>query len=203
MVAGRGITHSERTPAETRKRPHSGYGIQTWVALPEPDEDTAPSFEHHARDMLPILESDGVTLRLILGRAYGEIAPASVFSETFYADAELKPGARIPLPEDHEDRGLYILEGSISVAGQSFQAGQMMVFRPKDSIAVAAGPRGARLILLGGATLGGPRYIWWNFVASSQEKIDAAKEEWRRGDWGHGLFDLPPGDRDEFIPLPS
>lgn len=202
MVAGRGITHSERTPAETRKRPHSGYGIQTWVALPEAHEDTAPSFEHHARDMLPVLHSDGVTLRLILGRAYGEIAPASVFSETFYADAELKPGARIPLPDDHEERGLYILEGSISVAGQSFEAGRMMVFRPRDSIAVAAGPRGARLILLGGATLGGPRYIWWNFVASSQEKIDAAKEEWRRGDWGHGLFDLPPGDRDEFIPLP-
>ncbi|MFY9969885.1 MAG: pirin family protein [Roseiarcus sp.] len=202
MVAGRGITHSERTPAETRKRPHSGYGIQTWVALPEAHEDTAPSFEHHARDMLPVLHSDGVTLRLILGRAYGEIAPASVFSETFYADAELKPGARIPLPDDHEERGLYILEGSISVAGQSFEAGRMMVFRPRDSIAVAAGPRGARLILLGGATLGGPRYIWWNFVASSQEKIDAAKEEWRRGDWGRGLFDLPPGDRDEFIPLP-
>lgn len=202
MVAGRGITHSERTPAETRKRPHSGYGIQTWVALPEAHEDTAPSFEHHARDMLPVLHSDGVTLRLILGRAYGEIAPASVFSETFYADAELKPGARIPLPDDHEERGLYILEGSISVAGQSFEAGRMMVFRPRDSIAVAAGPRGARLILLGGATLGGPRYIWWNFVASSQEKIDAAKEQWRRGDWGRGLFDLPPGDRDEFIPLP-
>jgi redox-sensitive bicupin YhaK (pirin superfamily) len=202
MVAGRGITHSERTPAEARKRPHSGYGIQTWVALPEADEDTAPSFEHHARDMLPVLQSDGVTLRLILGRAYGEIAPASVFSETFYADAELKPAARIPLPDEHEERGLYILEGSISVAGQSFEAGQMMVFRPRDSIAVAAGPRGARLILLGGATLGGPRYIWWNFVASSKEKIDAAKEQWRRGDWGHGLFDLPPGDREEFIPLP-
>ena len=202
MVAGRGITHSERTPAETRKRPHSGYGIQTWVALPEAHEDTAPSFEHHARDMLPVLDSDGVRLRLILGRAYGENAPTSVFSEIFYADAELKPGARIPLPDDHEERGLYILEGSISVAGQSFEAGRMMVFRPRDGIAVAAGPRGARLILLGGATLGGPRYIWWNFVASSQEKIDAAKEQWRRGDWGRGLFDLPPGDRDEFIPLP-
>ncbi len=202
MVAGRGITHSERTPAETRKRPHSGYGIQTWVALPEADEDTAPSFEHHARDRLPFLESDGVTLRLVLGRAYGETAPASVFSETFYADAELKPRARIPLPDNHEERGLYILEGSISVAGQSFEAGRMMVFRPGDGIAVAAGLQGARLILLGGAPLGGPRYIWWNFVASSREKIDAAKEEWRRGDWGHGLFDLPPGDRDEFIPLP-
>jgi redox-sensitive bicupin YhaK (pirin superfamily) len=103
---------------------------------------------------------------------------------------------------DHEDRGLYILEGSISVAGQTFEAGRMMVSRPNDRIAVAAGPTGARLVLLGGATLGGPRYLWWNFVASSQEKIDAAKEEWRKGDWGRGLFDLPPADRDEFIPLP-
>ena len=202
MVAGRGITHSERTPGAIRKSPHSAFGIQTWVALPEAQEDTAPSFEHHAKATLPVIESEGVSLRLILGRAYGEAAPARVFSETFYADVELKPGARIPLPHDHEDRGLYILEGSISVAGQTFEAGQMMVFRPKDRIAVAAGPTGARLILLGGATLGGPRYLWWNFVASSQEKIDAAKEEWRKGDWGHGPFDLPPGDRDEFIPLP-
>ena len=108
----------------------------------------------------------------------------------------------MPLPDDHEDRGLYIVEGSISVAGQAFDAGRMMVFRPRDRITVAAGPTGARLIILGGATLGGPRFIWWNFVASSREKIEAAKEQWRKGDWGHGLFDLPPGDRDEFIPLP-
>jgi hypothetical protein len=168
MVAGRGITHSERTPAEARKRPHTGYGLQTWVALPEADEDTAPSFEHHAKTTLPVIESEGVRLRLILGRAYGEAAPARVFSETFYADAELEPGARMPLPDDHEERGVYILEGSVSVAGQSFEAGQLMVFRPKDRISVAAEPKGARLILLGGATLTGPRYIWWNFVASSR-----------------------------------
>jgi len=141
-----------------------------------------------------------VSLRLILGRAYGEVAPASVFSDTFYGDAMLQPGARMPLPDDHEDRGLYIVEGSISVAGQAFDAGRMMVFRPRDRITVAAGPTGARLIILGGATLGGPRFIWWNFVASSREKIEAAKEQWRKGDWGHGLFDLPPDDRDEFIP---
>ena len=130
MVAGRGVTHSERTPAEARKRPHTGYGLQTWVALPEAHEDTAPSFEHHAKTTLPVIESEGVRLRLILGRAYGEAAPARVFSETFYADAELKPGARMPLPDDHEERGVYILEGSISVAGQAFEAGQLMVFRP-------------------------------------------------------------------------
>ena len=202
MVAGRGITHSERTPAEARKRPHSAHGIQTWVSLPKAHEDAAPKFEHHTKETLPVIESDDVRLRLVLGRAYGETAPASVFSDSFYADVQLSPGARIPLPEDHEERGLYVLEGSVSVAGQSFDSGRMLAFRPKDRIAVAAGPKGARLILLGGEPLEGPRYIWWNFVASSREKIDAAKEEWRKADWGCGLFDLPLGDRDEFIPLP-
>jgi redox-sensitive bicupin YhaK (pirin superfamily) len=203
MVAGRGVTHSERTSEATRKGPHSLFGIQTWVALPDDKEDVAPSFEHHGKDALPYIENDGVGVRLILGRAYGETAPARVYSDTFYADATLQPGARMPLPDDHEDRGLYVVEGSVSVAGQTFEAGRMMVFRPGDHIAVTAGERGARLIILGGATLSGPRYIWWNFVASSQERIDAAKEDWRRGRWGQGLFDLPPDDRDEFIPLPS
>jgi redox-sensitive bicupin YhaK (pirin superfamily) len=117
-------------------------------------------------------------------------------------DAGLKPGSRLPLPDDNEDRGLYVVEGSISVAGQAFESGRMMVFRPGDRISVAAGPAGARLIILGGATLGGPRYIWRNFVASSQDRIEAAKEEWRKADWGRGLFDLPQDDRDEFTPLP-
>jgi len=202
MVAGRGVTHSERTSAETRKAPHSLFGIQTWVALPEAQEDRPASFEHNDKEALPVIEHDGVSVRLILGRAYGQRAPASVFSETFYADAKLAPGARLPLPDDHEDRGVYVVEGSISVAGQTFEASQMMVFRPGDAITVGAGEAGARLILLGGATLGGPRYIWWNFVASSQEKIEAAKEQWRRGEWGVGLFDLPTDDRSEFIPLP-
>ena len=202
MVAGRGVTHSERTSAATRKAPHSLFGIQTWVALPEAQEDAQPSFEHHGKESLPLIESDGASVRLILGRAYGETAPVQVFSETFYADAELRPGSLLPLPDDHEDRGLYVVEGSISVAGQAFESGQMMVFRPGDRISVAAGPAGARLIILGGATLGGPRYIWWNFVASSQDRIEAAKDEWRKADWGRGLFDLPPDDRDEFTPLP-
>jgi len=192
MVAGRGITHSERPPAERVGKLGSGYGIQTWVALPESEEDAPPRFEHHPREALPVIEGEGLKVRLILGKAYGAVAPASVFSETFYGDALLQPGARLPMPDDHEDRGLHILEGSISVAGQTFEAGQMMVFRPKDSISVAAGPTGARLIILGGATLGGPRYLWWNFVSSRQEKIDTAKEAWRKADWGRGQFDLPP-----------
>ncbi|KAB7782004.1 pirin family protein [Methylorubrum thiocyanatum] len=202
MVAGRGVTHSERTTPETRRAPHSLYGIQTWVALPESHEDTAPSFEHHGKAALPMIEDGGVSLRLILGHAYGERAPANVFSDTFYADVTLAPGTRFPLPDDHEDRGLYVVEGAISIAGQDFEAGRMMVFRPGDRITVAAGPSGARLMALGGATLSGPRYIWWNFVSSSREKIEAAKEEWRRGAWGEGRFDLPPDDRAEFIPLP-
>ena len=202
MVAGRGITHSERTSAEVRAAPHALFGIQTWVALPESHEDAAPSFEHHARHDLPELEDAGATLRLILGRAYGETAPAKVFSDLFYADVALKPGARAPLPDDHEDRGLYVVEGAIAIAGQTFEAGRMLVFRPGDRIAVAGGEHGARLVLFGGANLG-PRYLWWNFVASSKDRIEAAKEDWRKADWGHGRFDLPPDDRDEFTPAPD
>ena len=202
MVAGRGVTHSERTSEETRRGPHRLFGVQTWVALPKEAEEAPPSFEHHGREALPTLEVEGAQLRLILGSAYGMKAPASVFSETFYIDAALAPGARLPLPDDHEDRGIYLIEGEVEIAGQSFAAGRMMVFRPGDKIALTAGAQGARLLLLGGATLEGPRYIWWNFVASSREKIEAAKEAWRKADWGHGRFDLPPDDRAEFIPAP-
>lgn len=203
MVAGRGVTHSERTSATARRGPHALFGIQTWIALPESHEDVAPVFEHHAAEALPVIEAEGVRATLILGRAYGETAPATLYSETFYLDVTLAPRARLPLPDDHEDRGLYVTEGAITVAGQDFPAGQMLVFRPGDRITVGAGPGGARLMLLGGATLNGPRYIWWNFVASSRERIEAAKAEWRAAHWGEGRFDLPVNDRAEFIPLPD
>ncbi|PYG53729.1 pirin family protein [Rhizobium sp. UGM030330-04] len=203
MVAGRGVTHSERTTPEGRSGPQSLLGIQTWVALPDSHEDMAPMFEHYETQALPIIEDRGVTVRLILGNAYGAVAPARMFSETFYADVTLEAGARLPLPDDHEDRGLYIVEGSISIAGQDFEAPQMMVFRPGDRITVTAGGQGARLMALGGATFSGPRYIWWNFVASSKERIEEAKAEWRAGNWGEGRFDLPADDRDEHIPLPD
>lgn len=201
MTAGQGVTHSERTSAETRKAPHSLFGIQTWVALPEADEDRPASFEHQGKEALPVVEAEGAKARLILGTAWGERSPVGVSSEMFYADVELAPGACVPLP-DHEDRGVYILSGGVVVGGQDFAAGQMMVFRPGDRLAVQAGAQGARLMLLGGATMGGPRYIWWNFVASSMERIEAAKDAWRAGDFTHGRFRLPPGDDAEFIPLP-
>lgn len=202
MVAGHGITHSERTDDATQTDPMPFFGIQTWVALPEAQEDAPARFEHQPASALPLLEAEGKTVRLILGSAYGETAPVSTFSEMFYADAVLGPNAGLPLPDNHEDRGVYIVEGEVRVAGQSFGAGQMMVFRPGDRVSLHAGENGARIMLLGGATLEGPRYIWWNFVASSRDRIDAAKEAWRAGDWAHGRFSLPPGDDSEFIPLP-
>ncbi|MCA8869767.1 MAG: pirin family protein [Rhodobacteraceae bacterium] len=203
MVAGKGVTHSERTSRQGRSGPHSLFGIQTWIALPEDREDMEPVFEHHGKDALPEIESEGIKARLILGTAYGQTAPATMFSETFYLDVVLEPGARMPLPDDHEDRGIYVTRGSVLIAGQEFEAGRMMVFRPGDKITVTAGVQGARIMALGGATLNGPRYIWWNFVASSREKIEAAKQEWRQGRWGKGLFDLPVDDRYEFVPLPD
>lgn len=203
MVAGNGVTHSERTSEEMRRRPSTAFGIQTWVALPDHAEDVAASFEHHGREALPSLEDEGKQVRLILGSAWGARAPAKTFTDTFYADVILAAGAKLPLPDDHEDRGVYVVEGSILVAGTIFAAGQMMVFRPGDRISLTGGETGARLMALGGETLNGPRYISWNFVASSQEKIDAAKEAWRKGDWEHGRFRLPPGDETEFTPLPE
>jgi hypothetical protein len=203
MVAGHGITHSERTDGAARAAPMSLFGIQTWVALPRGAEDSPAGFEHAGAAALPVLEGEGKEVRLILGTAWGARAPVKVASETFYADAILAPGAAIPLPDDHEDRGAYVVEGEVTVAGEIFPAGRMMVFRPGDRIGLKAGPQGARVMLLGGATLEGPRYIWWNFVASSKERIEAAKEAWRQGDWQHGRFRLPPGDDAEFIPLPE
>ncbi|MDS9470219.1 pirin family protein [Paracoccus sp. MBLB3053] len=202
MIAGNGVTHSERTSEEMRTRPGSLFGIQTWVALPEHAEDGDASFEHHAREALPLIDEGGKQVRVVLGSAYGATAPVKTFTETFYADAVLAAGAKLPLPDNHEDRGVYVSEGSVIVAGDEFEAGRMMVFRPGDRITLKAGGRGARLMVLGGETLNGPRYISWNFVASSQERIDAAKEAWRQGDWAHGRFQLPPGDDAEFIPLP-
>jgi hypothetical protein len=203
MVAGRGITHSERTDGPARAAPHSLFGLQTWLALPRDREDDPAAFVHAPRSSLPEIEGEGKAVRLILGTAWGERAPVAMPFDIFYADAVLAPGATLPLPDDHEDRGVYVLAGTVTVAGQDFEAGRMLVFRPGDRIGLKAGPQGARLMLLGGATMDGPRYIWWNFVASSKERIEAAREAWRAGDWQHGRFSLPPGDEGEWIPAPD
>lgn len=203
MTAGHGITHSERTDGPMRTAPHSMFGLQTWLALPLAQEDAAPAFHNAPEAALPHLEAEGKKVRLILGAAWGEVAPVPTPSETLYADAELQPHAVLPLPDNHEDRGIYLLQGEVTVAGQVFEAGRMLVFRPGDQVSVKAGVAGARLMILGGATMEGPRHLWWNFVASSKERIEAAKEAWRAGDWAHGRFRLPPHDQDEFIPAPE
>jgi redox-sensitive bicupin YhaK (pirin superfamily) len=203
MIAGHGVTHSERTSVETRAKPHSVSGIQTWVALPETHEDMEPAFEHHGKDALPMVEGKGKRVKLILGHAFGANAPAQTCSSLFYADAILEAGARIPLPDDHEDRGVYIVSGSVNVAGDEMTAGRMAIFRPGDRITLTAGAEGARMMLLGGETLGGPRFIWWNFVASSRDRIEEAKEDWASGRWDDGRFRLPLGDEDEYVPAPQ
>ncbi len=201
MTAGRGVTHSERTSPETRATRHKLFGIQTWIALPEKYEEMAPDFEHHKKEALPEIRDTGVEAKLILGTAFGEISPVTMKSETFYLDVILQPGAQFPLPDNHEDRGLYITEGSVEIAGEWFGEGRMMVFRPGDRVSVRAGEQGARLMALGGETMNEGRYIWWNFVSSSRDRIEEAKEAWKAADWENGPFRLPPGDDAEHIPI--
>ncbi len=203
MVAGAGITHSERMDGPARAAPQSLFGLQTWLAVPKSREDDPAAFHNAPATALPVLEAEGKHLRLILGQAWGEKVDLPLPSETFYADATLAAGASLPLPDNHEDRGVYVLQGTVSQAGQSYGVGSMLVFRPGDAVSVRAGEAGARIMVLGGATMDGPRYIWWNFVASSQDRIDAAREAWRAGDWAHGRFQLPPDDGAEFIPAPA
>jgi redox-sensitive bicupin YhaK (pirin superfamily) len=198
MTAGRGIAHSERTAQALRPQGGKLSGIQSWVALPKAVEEDAPAFVHHGAATLPVLEDGGVRLRLIAGEAFGARAPVVTHSPLFYADAILAAGAALPLPDGHEERAAYVLDGEVLVAGERFAAGRMLVFRAGDHISLLAGPRGARLLLLGGATMDGPRHIFWNFVSSSRERIEQAKADWKAG-----RFDRVPGDDQEFIPLPE
>ncbi len=196
MTAGRGIAHSERTDPAQRREGARLSGIQSWVALPRRDEETAPDFAHHPAATLPVMEGDGARLRLIAGALFGDRAPVRTFSEMFYADLSLDGGARVALPAEHEERAAFLVEGSVDVGGESFAAGQLLVFRPGTEIVIAA-PGTARLMLLGGEPMDGPRHIWWNFVSSSPARIEAAK-----ADWKEGRFAAVTGET-EFIPLPE
>jgi redox-sensitive bicupin YhaK (pirin superfamily) len=198
MTAGRGIAHSERTDPVLRVRSNQLFGIQSWVALPKPQEEVAPAFVHHPGATLPVAEEDGMRLRLIAGTGWGLTAPVATASPLFYADAALSPDASLPLPEGHDERGAYVVQGIVEVAGTRFEAGRMLLFRAGDRLALRAGPEGARLLLLGGAAMDGPRFIFWNFVSSSRERIEQAKADWKAGRFGK-----VPGDEHEFIPLPE
>jgi len=197
MTAGQGITHSERTDAAERTHSNRLFGIQSWVALPRDAEEAAPDFAHHPDATLPVLDDAGIRLRLVAGEGWGLCAPVATRSSLFYADALLAPGAAVPLPDAHEERAAYVLDGEVEVAGDTFGPGRMLVFRAGDRLALRAGPQGARVLLLGGAVMDGPRHLFWNFVSSRPERIEQAKADWRAGRFG-----TVPGDDKEFIPLP-
>ncbi len=195
MTAGRGIVHSERTAPETRARGFAMHGIQAWVALPAEAEETEPSFHHHGKDSLPVIDRDGVRLRLIAGSGYGKESPVRTYSPTFYLDAAMQDGSVLPLPGEHEERAIYIAEGEVEVGGDFHKSGRMLVFAPGAEVTIRA-LADSRLMLLGGANIG-ERHIWWNLVSSRPERIEQAK-----ADWKERRFPPVPGET-EFTPLPE
>lgn len=196
MTAGRGIAHSERTPPHRRVAGERIFGVQCWLALPRRFEEVAPSFVHHGAGGLPVVTGDGVTIRLVAGALFGARSPVATFSETVCADLVLAAGAAVALPAEPQERALYVAEGLVHVSGEAFPAGQLLVFRPGAEVVVHA-PGPARLLLVGGEPLDGPRHIWWNFVSSSQERIEQAKADWQAGRFA------PVPEETEFIPLPE
>lgn len=197
MTAGRGIVHSERTPEELRGAPMSVSGLQTWLALPDGKEEVAPLFENTVAAVLPELDDGGVSGRVVIGQFDGLKSPVRAASETLYGDIRLAPGASVRIPSDAEERAIYTLDGAVSISGDTLPDNRLLVFKPGDEIVVSS-EGGAHFMLFGGASLGSKRYIWWNFVSSSKERIEQAKEEWKTG-----RFDIVPGDDKEFIPLPE
>lgn len=197
MTAGRGIVHSERTPEEQRGKPLSISGLQTWLALPDAREEIAPEFRNTQKAELPEIEDAGMRARVVMGRFHGAESPVMQHHETLYVDVRLDAGSVLQVPAETEERAIYVLSGTVTIGGDTFQGDQLLVLKPGDRIDVTS-EEGAHLMLFGGASLGSKRYIWWNFVSSSRERIEQAKEEWKTG-----RFDIVPSDSEEFIPLPE
>jgi redox-sensitive bicupin YhaK (pirin superfamily) len=200
MTAGRCIAHSERTGDAVRAAGHRLHGIQSWVGLPAADEEAPPAFQHFGVADLPEREDKGVTLRLIAGSAFGLASPVKTFSPIFYADARFAPGGALHYGAEHEERALFIIEGEIQTGGDGTDIhgpGALLALDKGEEVTLYADAP-ARVMLLGGAALDGERHIWWNFVSSSRDHIERAKQEWKDGKFG-----LIPGDDKEFIPLPE
>jgi redox-sensitive bicupin YhaK (pirin superfamily) len=199
MTAGRGIVHSERTPPDERHHGQKLHGIQVWVALPKTHEGMAPEFHHHAAAELPKVDVDGGRLVVIAGEAFGVTSPVRVFAPMFFVEARLRKGARVPMPAQHAEWGVYVVEGSARFDGLALNALDMAVAHDGEPPVLEA-TEDALVMLFGGAPLDGERHLWWNFVASSKELIEAAKADWS----GHaGRFPVVPGDEHERIPLPT
>jgi redox-sensitive bicupin YhaK (pirin superfamily) len=197
MTAGRGIVHSERTAPELRTTGSKLFGIQSWVALSANDEETTPDFVHYDAGQMPVLDGDGKTVRLIAGSILGATSPVKTSSPMFYADVALRAGSSLPLDPDYDERAIYTVSGEVEISGDVFPAGELLVFRPGDRITIQA-RSDARFMMLGGEPMDGPRFIWWNFVSSRQDRIEQAKADWKAA-----RFDTVPGDETEFIPLPE
>ena len=197
MTAGRGIVHSERTGAEKRAAGGPIHGLQMWVALPSAKEEMDAAFAHHDTAEFPVIKENGKQVRVVVGSLYGASSPVPTVHETMFADVHLKAGSAIPLDAGHEERAIYVIDGMIDIAGDKFEAGKLLVFRPGDQVSVSAASD-AHFVILGGAPMDGPRHIWWNFVSSRKERIEQAKAEWKAGH-----FQKVPGDEIEFIPLPE
>jgi redox-sensitive bicupin YhaK (pirin superfamily) len=196
MTAGRGIAHSERFEDPSVLVGGQLEMIQTWVALPERDEEAMPTFNNYKPEQLPIFTDKGVWMRLIAGDAFGLKNKVTTHSPLFYLHVVLKKGAPLGLPQEYSERGIYIAKGSIEVAGRSYSAGQMLVFNKGADPSIQA-KEPSTIMLLGGEPLG-ERFIWWNFVSSRRERIEQAK-----ADWKEGRIVLPPNDNHEFVPLPE
>jgi len=197
MTAGNGIVHSERTAPDHRAGGERLHGLQCWLALPAGEEEIDASFAHHDQAELPIVAEDGKSVRIVVGSLYGHKSPVPTLSDTIFADATFAPGAVLPIDADTEERAIYVVAGEIDIAGDRFSAGRLLILRPRDRITVTAASE-ARVVLVGGAAMDGPRHIWWNFVSSRKERIEQAKTDWKEK-----RFDIVPGDEAEFIPLPE
>jgi hypothetical protein len=197
MTAGRGIVHSERTGTELRTTGSPIHGLQMWVALPQAKEEIEPGFAHHVIDEFPMVRDDGLFARVVVGSLYGVKSPVPTVHETMFANVLLRTGAKVPLDTDHEERAVYVIDGTIDIAGDKFEPGRLLVFKPGDKITITAASD-THFVILGGAPMDGPRHIWWNFVSSRKERIEQAKAEWTAGHFGK-----VPGDEIEFIPLPE
>jgi redox-sensitive bicupin YhaK (pirin superfamily) len=194
MTAGRGIVHSERTPERLRASGGPLWGVQTWVALPAAEEESEPSFSHH--EGLPMTQESGVTVRVILGDLLGLSSPVPTLSPTFYADVSIDATRRFAVPAKHEERGVHVVEGAVTIGGEAIEAGELVVLEPGAEALVEARAN-ARILVFGGAPPDGPRFVWWNFVSSRKERIAQAAEDWKAG-----RFPRVPGET-EFIPLPD
>ena len=197
MTAGRGIAHSERTPPDARKNGQRMHGIQVWVALPREFEETAPEFHHHEAESLPRIRQPGAELVLIAGTAYGYASPVKVFAPMFFIEAHLEAGAEVPLPDEHAERGVHVIDGEVSWGDLVLTSTQAGVQAGSSAPPVRA-HTASRVMFFGGAPLDGERHLWWNFVSSSRERIEQAK-----ADWVAQRFGKVAGDEEEFIPLPA